>query len=85
MLKNEDSKSKLKTQSNFGTVGSEYDHKKKSDKTTSNDDIALKKKLQREELRKREFDRKLQREVMAIESVLTTKYQNRQQVKIPDC
>lgn len=41
------------------------------------DDVALKKKLQREDLRKREFDRKLEREVIAIESVLTHKYQKR--------
>jgi hypothetical protein len=38
------------------------------------DDVAIKKKLQREDLRKREFDRKLEREVIAIESVLTHKY-----------
>ena len=30
-----------------------------------------------EELRKREFDRKLEREMKAIETVLTTKYSSR--------
>jgi hypothetical protein len=34
----------------------------------------MKKKLERDQLRKREFDRKLERDIRAIESVLTLKY-----------
>lgn len=34
----------------------------------------MKRKLEMEDLRKREFDRKLQRDIITIESVITTKY-----------
>ncbi len=40
-------------------------------------DLIMKKKLQKEELRKRDFDRKLEREMRAIETVLTSKYSSR--------
>lgn len=46
-------------------------------------ELAMKRKLDREELRKREFDRKLEREMRAIESVLTTKYQSARGKQVP--